>query len=184
MADIIAKHQGDFEKVVQFFDEELATIRTGRASAQMLDKVVVETYGTKSSIVSLASVSVPEPRTIVIEPWDKNVVKDIERALQAANLGVSPVAEGGKIRLNIPQLTEETRKELVKKLKEKLEKARVSLRSVREKAREEILRAEKTKEIAEDDRFALQKKLDEEVAAYNAKIEERGEKKEKEIMTV
>ena len=118
MNQYIQAKQGDFIKAVDFFKKDISNIRTGRANPAMLDGIFVDAYGTKTALVGLASISVPEARCIVITPWDKTITKDIEKAITAADLGVNPVNEGDKIRLVVPQLTEENRKELVKKLRE------------------------------------------------------------------
>lgn len=184
MSNLINSHQEDWQKILDFFKKELASIRTGRANPAILDGVKVEAYGAKTPLVQLASINIPEARAITVEPWDKNVIKEVEKAIRQADLGINPVNEGGLIRLIVPQLTEESRRQLVKALNEKLEKARISLRSLRDRIKEEILRAEKNKEITEDDRFEQLKQLDETVGEYNKKIEELGADKEKEIMTV
>ncbi len=128
--------QADFIKAIDFFKKDISSLRTGRANPAMLDGVVVDAYGAKTALVGLASISVPEARSIVISPWDKNIAKDIEKAIVAADLGINPVNEGDKIRLVVPQLTEENRKELVKKLSEKMETARIALRQIRDQIEE------------------------------------------------
>ncbi|MFH1661609.1 MAG: ribosome recycling factor [Candidatus Falkowbacteria bacterium] len=176
--------QEEFSKVIDFFKKDITSLRTGRANPSMLDSVQVEVYGTKSPLNSLATINVPEARSIIISPWDKNVLKDIEKAVIAADLGVSAVNEGDKIRLTVPQLTEENRRDLVKKLNEKHEASRISIRQVRDEIKNDIEEAEKNKEIAEDDKFKFIKELDEEVGKQNNLLKEIRDKKEEEIMKI
>ena len=131
MNQYIKIKQADFIKAIDFFKKDITSLRTGRANPAMLDGLYVEAYGVKTALAGLASISVPEARSIVISPWDKTITKDIAKAITAADLGINPVNEGDKIRLVVPQLTEENRKELVKKLNEKMETARVAFRKIR-----------------------------------------------------
>ena len=135
-------------------------------------------------INQLASIAVPEPRSILIQPWDKSIVNNIDKAIRESDLGLSSINEGDKIRIVIPQMTEEARKEIVKSLHKKMEEARIAVRSVRDEIKEKILEAEKNKEFGEDEKYDLIEKLDKTTGDYNDKIKEAGEKKEKEIMTV
>ncbi|MEK7652980.1 MAG: ribosome recycling factor [Patescibacteria group bacterium] len=182
--NIIESNQGEFNKAIEHFKTDIATLKTGRANPAILDGVVVEAYGAKTPLNQLASISVPEARSIIVQPWDKNIVKEVEKAITQADLGINPTNEGDKIRIVFPQMTEESRKEIVKILKEKMEKARIAIRTVREKIKEEILEAEKNKEFGEDERFKEVEELDKKTGEYNDKIKEIGEKKEAEIMTV
>lgn len=184
MNQYIKTKQADFIKAIDFFKKDIASLRTGRANPVILDGLYVEAYGVKTALVSLASISVPEARSIVITPWDKTIAKDIEKAVATANLGLSSVNEGDKIRLVVPQLTEENRKELVKKLSEKMETARVALRQVRDQIKESIEAAFLNKAINEDDKFRFFKELDEETARQNDELKKIKEKKEEEIMTI
>lgn len=173
-----------FNKIKEHLSAELASIRTGRAAPALVEQVRVEAYGTFTPLVELASIAAPEIRLLVIQPWDKSILKDIERALQTANLGVSPVVESNLIRINLPQLSEERRKELVKLVGRKLEEARTAVRNVRE----EILKSakdNKTKgEITEDDLYKLQKEMQKLVDDINVAIKAVGDEKEKEVMTI
>lgn len=177
-------HKPEFQKVIDHVKIELGALRTGRANPAILDMVMVEAYGSKMPIKGVGSVGVPDARTLTIEPWDKSLLKEIERAIVAANIGLSPVVDGTVVRLNIPQLTEENRKELVKLMGKRLEEARVAVRGVREKVRAAILSAEEAKKIREDERFKMQEDLEKMVAQFNENIKKMGEEKEKEIMTV
>ncbi|MFA5021994.1 MAG: ribosome recycling factor [Patescibacteria group bacterium] len=184
MGSIIDNYKSEFDKSIENLKNELATLRVGRANPVMVENILVEAYASKMPIKQLASITVPEARTIIIQPWDKTVTKEIEKAITKANIGISPVNEGNQIRLTIAPLTEESRKELTKSVNEKMEKTRITVRQLRDKAKEETIKQEKNKEITEDDRYDLQKKLDELIKDYNEKIKEIGEKKESEIMTL
>jgi len=184
MNQYIQAKQADFTKAIDFFKKDISSIRTGRANPAMLDGIFVDAYGTKTALVGLASISVPEARSIVITPWDKTIAKDIEKAITAANLGLNPVNEGDKIRLVVPQLTEENRKELAKRLSEKMETARIALRQIRDEIKNVIEDAFKNKAISEDDKFRFIKELDEEITRQNDALKSIKEKKEEEIMTI
>lgn len=176
--------QEDFTKVIDFFKKDISSLRTGRANPNALDAVQVEAYGTKQSVNAVSGITVPDGRSILVSPWDKTILKDIEKALSEANLGFGVVNEGDKIRLTIPAMTEENRKEIVKKLNEKLEESRVRVRQVREEVKSAIEKAEVDKEVNEDDKFRFIKELDEQVAKLNGELKEIRDKKEQEIMTI
>jgi len=184
MTNVIENYKPEFDKIIEHFKNEIAALRTGRATPALVENILVEAYGVKTPIKGLGSISIPDFKTILIEPWDKGILKEIEKAVRLANIGISPVIEGGRMRLSIPPLTEESRQELVKMLYQKIEQSRISLRSVRDKVKSEIVKAEREKQITEDDRYKLQEKLDELIEEYNFKIKEIGEQKEKEIMTI
>ena len=184
MNQYIQLKQEEFNKAIDFFKKEISNIRTGRANPAMLDGVLVEAYGAKTSLNGLASVTVPEARSIIVAPWDKNVIKDIEKAIVSADLGVSVVNEGDKLRLTVPQLTEENRRDLVKKLNEKMEAARVTVRQAREEIKSDIENAYDSKEIVEDDKFRFIKELDDEAREKNNELKEIRDGKEKEVMTI
>ncbi len=137
-----------------------------------------------TELMQLASITSPEPHSIAIKPWDKNIIKDIDKALQASDLNVSPVIDGEIVRLNFPPLTEESRKDLVKTLHKKLEEARIALRGQRDKIKDSVITLEKNKEISEDEKFQELKNLDEVTKEYNDKLKEISDNKEKEIMTI
>lgn len=183
-SQFIASKKPEFDKAFEHLRQELSSIRTGRANAAILDTIQVEAYGSMMEIKSLASVGVPDARTITIEPWDKSVLHALETAIQKSDLGINPVNDGKLIRLSMPQMTEESRTRLTKVMKEKLEEGRVAVRQVREKVREEVLAKEKAKEIPEDERFKLLEELDKLVKEIGAEIDQMGKKKEEEIMTV
>lgn len=184
MDQFIEKHKEEFDKAIEFVKKEISTIQTGRANPSLIDEIMVEVYGQKTPIKGLASIGVPEARTITIEPWDKNIAKDIEKAIREANVGLNPVNEGNLVRISIPQMTEESRKELIKLLGQKIEQGRIQIRGIRDEIRDEIIQAEKDNEITEDDKYKFQKDLDEFTGEFNKQIEEISKKKETEITKI
>lgn len=184
MNEYIEKKQENFQKAIEFFKKEILSVRTGRANPGILEGVQVEAYGVKNPINGVGNIAVVDAKSITITPWDKGVIKEIEKALVEADLGVGIVNDGDKIRINVPQMTEENRIELVKKLNEKMEQARIKMRQTRDDIKESIERALKEKEISEDDKFQFIKELDEEATRLNDEVKEIKDKKEKDIMTV
>lgn len=181
---IIDNHKGEFDKLVEHFKSEIATLKTGRANPAILDNIRVEAYGVLNSLNQMASVSIPDARTIAIQPWDKNLLKDIEKAILESDLHLNPTNDGERIRINLPALTEETRKEIVKQLNQKAEETKIAIRLERDKIKDEVIEAEKNKEFGEDEKFSLLESLDKKVGEYNEKIKELAGKKEEEIMTI
>ncbi|PWB38961.1 MAG: ribosome recycling factor [Parcubacteria group bacterium] len=184
MNSAIDKGKSLFEKTIEFLKSDISNLRTGRVAPSLVEKVKVMAYGVSSELLQLAAISTPEPQTIVIKPWDRNILKDIERAISTADLNINPIVDGDIIRLNFPSLTEESRKELVKILHKKLEDSRVSVRQQREKIKDEIVALEKAKQISEDEKFQALKDLDNIVHEYNDKIKLIGDQKEQEIMKI
>lgn len=184
MNQFIELKQEEFQNAINFFKKNIANLRTGRANPSLLEGVQIEAYGVKSLINSLANINVDDGSSIIVAPWDKNIIKEIEKAIIEADLGVNVVNEGDKIRIRIPQMTEENRKDIVKKLNEKIEKSRIAIRQIREDIKESIEKAEGNKEISEDEKFRFIKELDEEVGKRNNEIKGLGDKKKQEIMTV
>jgi len=184
MNQYIEQKQEDFNKAIEFFKKEISSLRTGRANPNILDGIQVDSYGTKTPLNGVASINVPDGQSIVLAPWDKNIIKEIEKAVVEANLGVGVVNEGDKIRINIPKMTEENRKDLVKKLNEKNEAAKISLRKTRDEIKSEIENDEKNKEITEDDKFRFIKELDEEINRQYDILKELRDSKESDIMTI
>ncbi len=184
MASQIDLAKPEFEQSLSHFEKELSNIRSGRAHASMVEQIPVEAYGSTMEMKGVASISVPDARTIQIEPWDKGLVKDIEKAIQASGLGLNPVTAGTVIRLMMPPLTEENRKNIVKIVHQKAEQARISIRQVREQIRDNIGADFEAKRISEDDKFRLHDQLDKMVAEYNRRVEEMSGEKEKEVMTI
>lgn len=182
--DFIAKHQSDFDKAVEFLRNDITGLRTGRANPSVVENIQIEAYGTHVQLVSVASISTPDSHTIQIEPWDKTQVKAVEKAIIDSKLGFMPNVAGTVIRLIMPPMTEENRKNLVKILGEKLENARKSVRAVRDEARTEIIAAERDGGISEDEKYRFLEQLDKVAAGVNERIKHVGDEKEKEIMTV
>src|SRR3989344_5507869 len=161
MMQIIIEHKSEFDRAIEHLKTEFASVRSNRATPSLVEELKIEAYGSEMRLKELASLTVPEARTIVVQPWDKTVIKDIERGLTKADLNVGIANDGAVIRLSFPPLTAETRQTLLKVLSQKLEAARVQVRQIREKTRERVIKAEKEKSITEDDRFQAQKDLDE-----------------------
>ncbi|MDD5626367.1 MAG: ribosome recycling factor [Patescibacteria group bacterium] len=182
--NIIESHKQEFENIVEFFKKDIQGIRTNRATPDLVSHVLVSVYGAKTPLEQLASVNVPEPRTIVIQPWDKSIIKEIEKALSSVDLGASPLSQEGIIRLVLPALSEETRNNLVKILKTKLEHSHQSLRTIRDLVREKIIKSERAKEMSEDDKFRLLEDLDKFTVAKQEEMKLICERKEKEITSI
>ncbi|MDD3285396.1 MAG: ribosome recycling factor [Patescibacteria group bacterium] len=176
--------QADFEDITDFFKRDITTLRTGRANPAVLDGIQVEAYGVMNPLNAVANIAVADARSITVSPWDKGVSKAIEKAIIEADLGLGVVNEGDKIRLSVPSLTEENRRDTVKKLNEKMEKTRISLRQLREEVKTKIEQAETDKEISEDEKFRAMKELDEFVARKNEEIKEARDRREKDIMEI
>ncbi|RJE49157.1 MULTISPECIES: ribosome recycling factor [unclassified Dehalobacter] len=171
-------------KTEEVLKKDLASVRAGRANPAVLDKVSVDYYGTPTPINQLANVSVPDPRMITIQPWDKSSIKDIEKAILKSDLGLTPSNDGVVIRLNIPQLTAERRAEIVKTVKKKAEDAKVAVRNIRRELIDEIKQLEKDKTVSEDDSKKGQEKAQKLTDKIVKDIDDILEKKEKEIMEV
>lgn len=162
--------------------EQLAALRTSRATPAIVENVVVETYGSKMPLKAVASISVPEPRVLLITPWDPTVIPAIEQALTAQASGLAPVLDKTSIKLTIPALTEERRKELLKALHQRLEETRVKIRTIREEAWKKIQALEKGSQISEDDKFRGKNELQKIIDQYQERLEQTGKDKETEIM--
>ncbi len=187
MADtnqFISKHKPEFDAVIEHFKKEIGSLRTGRAQSALVDNLLVEAYGTKQGLKQLAGISIQDSKTISIEPWDKSIMKDIEKAISASNLGLSVINLGGKILAKVSMMTEDTRKELLKILGKMMETCKINIRQSRDKVKEEILKAEKDKDITQDDRYQYLADLDNYVTELNKKVEAIAQEKEEEIMTV
>ncbi|MDO8241017.1 MAG: ribosome recycling factor [Candidatus Moranbacteria bacterium] len=182
--EIIEKKKPELEKTMEHFKEELGQLRTGRAATAMVDSLMVDYYGAKSPLKQVASITIPEARTIMISPWDKDSLVAIEKAIRESQLNLNPNNDGQVIRINIPALNEDRRKDLVKMLNQKSEDARISIRKHREDVWEEIQESEKAGLMGEDDKFAGKDDLQKVVDEYNKKVEEIRAKKEEEILTV
>lgn len=170
------------DKIIEYLKSEISSLRTGRATPALVENLEVDYYGSKTPLKALASISSPEPRQLVIQPWDKNAMQPIEKAIQVSSLGLNPVTERDTIRLSIPPLTEERRKEMSKILGKHLEEARIQIRREREDILKELAHQEKNKQISEDEKFRRKHEIQKLVDETNKKIEELGEAKTKEIM--
>lgn len=184
MNDYVKAIEGDLEKAVEFFRKDIAQLRTGRAHPSMLDGIAIDVYGARTPLIGLATISISDSRSLTVAPWDKSLLKTLEKAINDASLGFSVSNEGDRLRLVVPQMTEEIRREMVKKLNEKMETARISARQTRDEAKGSIEAAFADKEVTEDDKFRFLKELDEAITATNDRIKEVREAKEKEIMTI
>ena len=182
--DRLHQYNSEFQDVLEYLKMDLNSLRTGRATPALVENLPIEAYGARTNLVGLASISIPDARTIVVEPWDKSLLKDIEKGIQEAKIGLNPTVQGKIVRISLPALTEEGRKELIKVMNEKLEHARIGVRGVREKVRADVVQAEKDKDLTEDEKYRLLEQLDKTVAGWNEKIKNVGEDKEKEIMTI
>ena len=172
------------EKAVTAYQRELATVRAGRANPSLLDKVTVEYYGAQTPLNQLSSITVPEARMLIITPYDKTALGDIEKAIQKADLGVTPTNDGSIIRITIPPLTEERRKELVKLVKKYSEDAKVDVRNIRRDANDDLKKLEKNGEMTEDELRSSTEDVQKLTDEYVSKIDEITKDKEKEIMEV
>ena len=182
--DVIKSAEDRLNKTLDGLKKEYGTLRAGRAAPSLLDKVMVDYYGTATPVNQIANVTVPEPRMIMIKPYDRNSLKDIERAIQKSDLGLTPNSDGTTIRLAIPQPTQERRKELVKVVGKKAEEAKVAMRNIRRDANESIKKLEKGKEITEDDRKDAQDEMQKLLDKFIKLVDSTKAAKEKEVMEV
>ena len=182
--EIIANNEERLEKSIAALKREFGSLRPGRHTPSLLDKVMVDYYGTPTPVNQVAKVSVPEPRMIMITPWEKSLMHDIEKAIMKSDLGLSPNSDGTAIRLSIPQLTQERRQELVKTVGKKAEEAKVAIRNIRRDGNDAIKKLEKAKEITEDDSKKGQESVQKLVDKYIKTVDTLREAKEKEIMEV
>jgi ribosome recycling factor len=184
LEELLAQTEAKFRKAIDALKHDVSTVRTGRAAPSLVENLQVEAYGTDTPLIQLAAISAPEPRQIVIQPWDKGLIKSIEKAITASDLGMAPSNDGNLIRLNIPTLNEERRKDLVKQLHKKVEEGRVEIRTLRRHAHDEMKTKEKSSGVTTDEvkraEAALQKLTD----RYILMADEIGAAKEKEILAV
>ena len=184
MKTIEKKLQQQMDKTIEALKYEFSTIRAGRANAQMLDKIRVDYYGTPTPINQIGAISVPEPRTLMINPWDKSAMKEIEKAIMNSDLGFNPTNDGDVIRINVPALTEERRKELCKQAKKAAEEFKVRIRNERRDANDKLKKLEKEGEITEDDLKKAQNDVQKLTDRYTKEIDTLLDAKEKDIMAV
>jgi len=184
LEDVLKSTEERMDKAIQTLKRDLGTVRAGRATPAMLEKVTVEYYGSQMPVNQVASVSVPEPRQLVITPWDKSMLSEIERAIQKSDLGINPMNDGTIIRLVIPPLTEQRRQELVKQVRRMAEESRVAVRNIRRDANDELKKAEKQGEISEDDNHRSMDKVQGLTDKYIAQVDHVVQVKEEELTEV
>lgn len=184
MQEFKKKANEKMNQAVEIFKKDLATFRTGRASLGILDNIKVEYYGSMVPLNQVATLGIPEPRMITIQPWEQRMLSEIERAILKSDLGLNPVNDGKMIKIIIPPLTEERRKQLVKVVRKRAEEARVAVRNIRRDIIEEIKKAEKEKKLSEDDSKRLQEEIQKITNSFIEKVDQALQQKEKEIMEV
>jgi ribosome recycling factor len=182
--EILMSSEDKMKKSIEALKSDLRTLKAGRANPAMLDKLVVDYYGTPTHITGVASVSTPEPRMLVIQPWEKSLIKEIEKAIQKSDLGLNPSNDGQVIRLLVPELTEETRKNLVKVIKKHAEESKVAVRSIRRDFNEKLKNIKKEATHSEDEIKKTEDELQKLTDNYIKEIDKIADVKEKEIMSV
>ena len=180
---IVAETEDKMKKSLEVVGHNFASIRTGRANSSMVEHLKVEAYGSMMPLRQVANVTIPEPRTIILQPWDPTVLKSLEKALNESDLGIPPIIDGKNIRLSIPALTRERREELVKIVHKLAEEGRVSMRSIRRDANEKVKALEKDKSVTEDESFKAQADIQKTTDRYIAQIDQAQAAKEKELTT-
>lgn len=184
MSERVKEYSDKMAKTIDHLQNEYATVRAGRANPHVLDKLRVDYYGTPTPIQQVGNVSVPDPRTIQIAPWEKSILKDIEKAIQASDIGINPSNDGSVIRLVFPELTEERRKELAKEIKKKGEDAKVAVRNIRRDGNDAFKKLTKAEDLSEDEVKDLEDELQKLTDKYIKEIDSMVDVKSKEIMTV
>jgi ribosome recycling factor len=185
MTDNILKNADSrMKKTIEALTRELSAIRTGRASPALVEHIKIDYHGVITPLVQLASISVPEPRTIAIHPWDRTIINTIDKAILKSDLGLNPVNDGANIRINLPALTEERRKDLVKAVHKRLEESRISIRNLRRESVDELKLAEKNKEISQDQNIRASEQLQKLTDSHIESINRTGKDKESEIFEV
>ncbi len=184
MSDEIKVYDEKMVKTIDVVKSNFASVRAGRANASVLDRIMVEYYGTPTPLNQVAAISSPDPRTLVVQPWDATLLKAIEKAIQTSDLGINPQNDGRLVRLAFPQLTEERRKDLTKQVRKYGEEGKVALRNIRRDAMEDFKKMKKNSEITEDDQKNMEKELQELTDKRCKEIDELTAKKEAELMAV
>jgi ribosome recycling factor len=184
MNEVIFEMAEKMEKSIETFRHELSKVRTGRASLALLDNISVDAYGSVLPLNQVGTLTIPESRMIVIQPWDPQMLPAIEKAILKSSIGLTPISDGKIIRLNIPQLTEERRKELVKQVKKIAEEFRVAIRNIRRETNDILKKQKKDKEISEDELFKLQEEAQQETDSFVKQIDKIILAKEKEVLEV
>lgn len=182
--DILQKSEEKMDKTLSVLKKDLASMKAGKANPTMLDRITVEYYGSETPINQVAGVSAPEPRVLLIQPWDKSSLKSIEKAILQSDLGLNPSNDGNVIRLIIPELTEETRKQIVKKVKKGGEDAKVAIRSIRRDANDKIKNLKKDNQITEDEATDAEDTVQKITDKFIKKVDDVIEEKEKEVMSI
>ena len=182
--EIVSKAEETMKKSIAFLKEDLASIRAGKANPKLVDKIQVSYYGTMTPLNQVANISVPEPRSIIIQPWDASLVKEIEKAIMASDLGINPSNDGKLIRLAIPVLTEERRKDLLKVVKKETENAKIAVRNIRRDANEELKKLEKASELTKDDHKKAEDEMQKLTDKYIKFVDGAYKEKESEILEV
>lgn len=179
-----AEYSRRMDKALDHLAEEFGAVRAGRANAKVLDRITVEYYGSETPLNGVATISTPDARTLVIQPWDSSLLKEIQKAIQASELGINPQNDGKVIRLIFPQLTEERRKDLTKQVKKYAEDAKVAMRNIRRDGMDYIKKLKKDSTITEDDQKKAEKDLQDILDKYIKKVDETLAAKEKELMSI
>lgn len=182
--DVYSDARERMQKALEALERDYKRLRTGRASVALVEGIKLDYYGTATPLNQMATLTVPDPRTIVIQPWDNSIIGDVEKAILKSELGLTPMNDGKIIRINIPPLTEERRKELVKVIKKMSEESKVAVRNIRRDANEMIKDLKKEKEISEDEQFRAQEETQKITDDYIKKIDEAYSTKEKEILEI
>lgn len=184
VGDIVQQSEGCMQHAEEALGHDLAAIRTGRASPAILDRIRVDYYGTPTPLPQVASITTPEPRLLVIQPWDKSIVGTIEKAILKSDIGLTPVSDGNVIRLPIPPLTEERRKDLVKMIHRRVEEGKVAIRNCRRDAIEDFKKLEREKKVSEDESRRGQERVQKATDSAIAEMERSGQRKEQEVLEV
>jgi len=179
---IVKEVDNKMKEVVNFFTKEIGLLRVGRASVSLLEGIIVEYYGSKMPINQLSTITIPQPQLLIIQPWDKNIVGDMVKAIQASNIGLNPISDGNVIRVPVPPLSEESRKEIVKNLYKMAEEAKVEIREIRRQANIQLKEKQKNGEISEDDMYNGFDEIQKMTDKYIEEIDKKTKDKEKEIM--
>lgn len=184
MDERLQQYDNKMQKSFDNLQDEFGSIRAGRANPHVLDKIRVDYYGTPTVLQQVANISVPEPRMLLIQPWEPSMVREIEKAIQTSDLGINPTNDGKVIRLTFPELTEERRKELAKEVKKKGENAKVAVRNIRRDANDSLKKLSKSSDVSEDEIKQLEDEVQKLTDKYIAKVDKAVEEKTKEILTV
>ncbi len=182
--DLVKSTEQRMQKAVEHVRGELTAIRTGRATPALLDRIQVDYYGTPTPVNAVANITAPDPRMVVVQPWEKSMLAVIEKAIQKSDLGINPTNDGQVLRLVLPQPTEDRRKELVKQVHHRVEEARVAIRNIRRDAVDHVKKLDKDGQVQADEAHRAQERLEKLTAQYIAQVDEASKKKEAEVMEV